>query len=76
MYVCLCKAVTDHQIHEAVAQGCNTMRSLQRELGVASTCGKCAPCARDVMNDALREQCFGNPASVGRYMPVQAPTAA
>lgn len=77
MYVCLCKGVTDHQIHDAVAQGCDSMRGLQRELGVASCCGKCAPCAREVLNDAVREQQYSAAPAVGRYFPTQqAPSAA
>ncbi|MDX1453711.1 MAG: bacterioferritin-associated ferredoxin [Oleiphilaceae bacterium] len=78
MYVCLCKAVTDHQIHDAVAEGCDTMRGLQRELGVASCCGKCAPCAREVLNDALREQQFKQslPAQPQLYVVNGAGTAA
>lgn len=56
MYVCLCQQVTDRDIREAVAsEGARSMRDLQRQLGVASTCGCCAPCARDVLAAALRE---------------------
>lgn len=56
MYVCLCKAVTDRQIQDAVAEGCSSMRDLQTTLGVAACCGKCAPCAKEVLTDALHEQ--------------------
>ena len=66
MYICLCKAVTDRQIHAAVSEGCDSMRSLQRELGVASCCGKCAPSAREVLDDALREQRFNPRATAGQ----------
>lgn len=56
MYVCLCQQVTDRDIREAVAsEGARSMRDLQRQLGVASTCGCCAPCARDVLTAALQE---------------------
>lgn len=77
MYVCLCKAVTDHQIRAAVEEGCDSMRGLQRELGVASCCGKCAPCAREVLTDAIREQRFstGVPGAV-TYIPQASPSAA
>ena len=56
MYVCLCNAVTDRHIREAVAEGCGSMRDLQTTLGVAACCGKCAPCAREVLTDALHDQ--------------------
>lgn len=56
MYVCICQQVTDRDIREAVAsEGARSMRDLQRQLGVASTCGCCAPCARDVLTTALQE---------------------
>lgn len=56
MYVCLCQQVTDHDIRDAVAnEGARSMRDLQRRLGVASSCGCCAPCAREVLMAALQE---------------------
>lgn len=57
MYVCLCNQVTDHDIRDAVVnEGARSMRDLQRRLGVASTCGCCAPCAREVLMTALQER--------------------
>lgn len=51
MYVCLCKQITSGQIREAVDEGrVGCLRSLVRELGVATQCGKCAQCAREVVN--------------------------
>ena len=56
MYVCLCNAVTDTQIHELVRrEGVTTMRELRQHLGVATQCGKCARCARDVLREAVSE---------------------
>ncbi|MCP5421011.1 MAG: (2Fe-2S)-binding protein [Gammaproteobacteria bacterium] len=43
MYICICKAVTDRQIHQAIQDGHVRMRDLRRELGVCTGCGKCAP---------------------------------
>lgn len=56
MYVCVCKAVTDGHIREAVNQGCCSMRELRNELGVATQCGRCAVTAREVLDEALTEQ--------------------
>lgn len=53
MYVCLCKAVTDRQIQAAVGQGVYTMKALAQKLGVATQCGKCGPCAKDVLQQAI-----------------------
>lgn len=68
MYVCLCKGVTDHEIRKAVRNGgVTTMRELRDELGVATQCGRCARCAKDVLDEALAE-C--------RECPIGAPLAA
>lgn len=56
MYVCICRQVTDRDIHQAVAQGASRMRDLREQLGVSSQCGKCAGCAREVLKEA-RESC-------------------
>ncbi|MFN4291217.1 MAG: bacterioferritin-associated ferredoxin [Permianibacter sp.] len=53
MYVCLCKAVTDHQIQQAVEDGACTMRDLALELGVATQCGKCGCDARELLKYCL-----------------------
>jgi len=56
MYVCLCHNVTDTQIRHLVrTEGVSSMRELRAQLGVATQCGKCAQCARHVLNDALAD---------------------
>lgn len=52
MYVCVCQAVTDRQIRECARQGAASVKELRRRLGVASQCGRCAPCARDILQEA------------------------
>jgi len=52
MYVCVCLAVTDRQIHQAAQEGAKTLKDLRRELGVTSECGRCATCARQCLRDA------------------------
>ena len=54
MYVCICNAVTEKDIHDTVAEGSSSMRELRERLGVGACCGRCASCARDVLRDALR----------------------
>ncbi|RUO26318.1 (2Fe-2S)-binding protein [Aliidiomarina minuta] len=56
MYVCLCKAVTDKDIHRAVAQGAVSMRCLRQENGVGSQCGRCTCHAKEVLDEALQNQ--------------------
>ena len=55
MYVCICRAVTNSHIHEAVQGGARTLKDLRRDLGVASDCGRCASCA----SECLRAACGG-----------------
>ena len=52
MYVCVCRAVTERQIHDAVRAGARTLKDLRRELGVASECGQCATAARQCLEQA------------------------
>ncbi|MEX1310353.1 MAG: (2Fe-2S)-binding protein [Candidatus Sulfomarinibacteraceae bacterium] len=52
MYVCICKRVTDSQIHEAIGRGARKLEDLSRELGVATGCGQCACFAEDLLGDA------------------------
>lgn len=53
MFVCVCHAVTDTQIREAVENGCCSMRDLRNELNVATQCGRCACHARDLLHTTL-----------------------
>ncbi|MEY6433786.1 (2Fe-2S)-binding protein [Thioalkalicoccus limnaeus] len=68
MYVCICQSVTDREIRQAVDRGARTILDLQSELGVATGCGRCESCARDVMNEQLWT---GTPAA-GDLTPVMA----
>ena len=53
MYICICNQITDHQIRDAVSCGATRMRDLQRDLGVASQCGKCCQAAKSVLEQAV-----------------------
>ena len=56
MYVCLCNAVTDHEIRHAVRGGVLTFDELRLELGVACCCGQCHEHAEEVFHAALSER--------------------
>jgi bacterioferritin-associated ferredoxin len=53
MFVCICRAVTDRQIRNAIAGGARSMRELREKLGVCSDCGKCGPCAKEMLSEQL-----------------------
>ena len=48
MIVCICRRISDSQIVRHVRAGLS-FDEIQFELGVATQCGKCEGCARDVV---------------------------
>lgn len=52
MYICLCNAVTERAIHQAVADGVSTLDELTARTGCSGTCGSCADLAGDVLAEA------------------------
>ena len=59
MYVCVCRAVTDRQIKQAVKDGVRSMRELREQLGVCSECGKCGKCAKELLSESHNEPTYG-----------------
>ena len=56
MYVCLCHSVTDKDIRRLVhTEGVTSMREVREQLGVATQCGRCSRCAKDVLQEAVSE---------------------
>jgi bacterioferritin-associated ferredoxin len=53
MYICICGAVTDHQIRDAVRDGAHTLEALRSRLGVASQCGKCTDEVKRILHETL-----------------------
>ena len=56
MYICVCNAVTERQVKQAVNEGADTMRDLRQRLGVAGECGRCAKCALDCLREHRNSQ--------------------
>lgn len=55
MYICICHAVTDSTIRQAVHLGASSFREVSFNTGCGTQCGSCVPQAREVMNGALDE---------------------
>jgi len=53
MIVCVCKRISDREILRHVRAGMG-FDEIQFELGVATQCGKCEECARDVVDQCHR----------------------
>lgn len=53
MIVCVCNNISDREIRQAIDLGLSSMAELRRDLGVATCCGKCHSCAKEVLVDHL-----------------------
>ncbi len=54
MFVCVCHAITDREIDQAVDSGAVTLNQLKDELDVGTSCGTCA----DYIEQRLQERLF------------------
>lgn len=59
MYVCVCQAVTERQIHQAAREGARNLKDLRQTLGVTSECARCAECAHRCLKEAREGQACG-----------------
>jgi bacterioferritin-associated ferredoxin len=55
MYICLCNAVTHHDIRRAAADGVHGFPELQARTGCSDCCGCCEQEARQCLSDAVNE---------------------
>ncbi|MGD8418166.1 MAG: (2Fe-2S)-binding protein [Pseudomonadales bacterium] len=53
MYVCLCKAVTDSEIREAVEDGAVHLSHLAERWGLGTGCGCCRETAQQLIDEHL-----------------------
>jgi bacterioferritin-associated ferredoxin len=53
MIVCVCNNISDREIRLAIDLGLRTMAELRRDLGVATCCGKCHSCAKEVLREHI-----------------------
>ena len=49
MFICVCNAITERQVQEAVASGVETLSDLEAQLGVGGCCGSCRDTATDYL---------------------------
>ncbi len=59
MIVCVCHRVSDRDIAIAASSGCPSFEALQDDLRVATACGACHDCAREVFEDSRVAACPG-----------------
>jgi len=51
MFICVCNAITERQVRDAVATGARSLSDLRRKLGVATACGRCARMALEYLRE-------------------------
>ncbi|WAR43912.1 (2Fe-2S)-binding protein [Methylomonas rapida] len=56
MYICVCKAVTDRQVAQAINQGACTRRQLMQCTGAGSVCGKCSQSIKNMLEEQVCRQ--------------------
>ncbi|MGZ8136219.1 MAG: (2Fe-2S)-binding protein [Methylococcaceae bacterium] len=56
MYVCVCKAVTDKQIKNAINEGVCTRKQLFDCFGVGRDCGKCNKHVKELLDENLQQR--------------------
>ncbi len=55
MFVCVCHAVTDRDIHDAVEAGVEHVDQLEELCGAGSGCGTCKHTAQQLIESRLME---------------------
>ena len=56
MYICVCQAVSDQDIHCAVARGAGTFEDVQAQTGCTTCCGCCEAEARELAETAIESR--------------------
>jgi len=55
MYICICNAVTESAIRQAVRDGARSVFDLTMRTGCSTQCGSCADVVWDILEDTLAE---------------------
>ena len=57
MYVCLCNAVTDKEIKEAVLKNSvGNVRDLKAQMSIANQCGKCTQLTQAIIDATIVDE--------------------
>ena len=49
MYICICNAITENEIRQAISLGVNSVEQLKEVLGVACACKACEPYLKNIL---------------------------
>jgi nitrite reductase (NADH) large subunit len=56
--ICSCNSVTKGAICAAIAEGCQSLGSLKKKTKAATSCGGCAPLAKQILDAEMKKQGF------------------
>jgi bacterioferritin-associated ferredoxin len=52
MYVCICKAVCEKRVRQAIESGAETVSAVGRACGAGTDCGSCQDAIEDLLDEA------------------------
>jgi bacterioferritin-associated ferredoxin len=55
MYLCICNAVSEDRVVEAIESGCSSFNEISKATGLSAECGQCACKARKECERLLRQ---------------------
>ena len=56
MYICVCNAVTESEIQQAIAEGANSVNDLRERLLVTGCCGTCLPTVQEFLEQTVQKE--------------------
>ncbi len=62
MYLCICKAVSDQQIRQAIREGARTVGEISTRFGAGTECGKCLESIHEYVDACLAAPVVSDPA--------------
>ncbi len=55
MYVCICNAITEKEIHNAIDRGLSNVEDIADQLGAGACCGSCRETTRSILESRHSE---------------------
>ena len=56
MYICLCNAITEKEVQQAIKEGAQSVKQLREKLMVARCCGSCLDSVKQCLQQSTQSQ--------------------
>ncbi|MFW0784348.1 (2Fe-2S)-binding protein [Gordonia sp. CPCC 206044] len=53
MFVCICRAVTEEEVHEHCSSGCRSVDAVSERCGAGEGCGTCLERLHQIVNERV-----------------------